>query len=172
MQDPDLDLEDLMAESVGKPMQAEPEDPEAIDLDDLLAESVGAVKAKREVEDSRRRLRQSGSSTSALAREDLDRIRQWEATNSWRPETLCAVFTETTCELCSSTRRVFTSLMVKEQSRQSAFARRWVAVGREGLETHHNLRRETGLIRASTVMCEECAPGLEWDLTNPVEISR
>lgn len=173
-QDPDLD--DLLEESVGKPMGTEApgdDDSPDLDLDDLLAESVGAVKSKREVEEARRRLRQSGTSgSSKLQQEDLDRIRQWEAANSWRAEALCAVFTVTRCDLCSSTRRVFTGLMVREHSRQSAFARRWVAVERTAMEAFHHLRRETGVIHARALMCEDCAPGLEWDLSNPVEISR
>lgn len=171
----DIDLDALMAESLEEPTegdavaleQAEAEEsPDLLDLDALLKESKVQARERQALSEAKKRVAQGGKFGNLA--EDLARIRAWEAEHVWKQEAVVATFLAVTCA-CGSSRRIFSGILIRESSRTSSHARRWVTP--EGI-LPANLPRETGLIMQKSAMCEDCAAGAGWPMANPTEISR
>ena len=108
MQDPDTDLEDLLAES-----QADDSPDDSDPLAELLAESLAATREALEAKQARERAKRGGQS-AAEAAEDAERIRRWELAHEWKAVANVALFERHTCA-CGRHQTIFRQLMTRQQ---------------------------------------------------------
>lgn len=158
MQDPDTDLEDLLAES-----QADDSPDDSDPLDELLAESLAATREALEAKQARERAKRGGLSAAQQA-EDAERIRRWELAHEWRAVANVALFERHTCA-CGRHQTIFRQLMTRQQHRHLRDSQRW----QQADASLANLPNEVVVQKWETPMCPACAPQAGFEFRNVTE---
>ena len=158
MQDPDTDLEDLLAES-----QADDSPDDSDPLDELLAESLAAAREQLEAKAARERAKRGGQSASE-ATEDAERIRRWELAHEWKAVANVALFERHTCA-CGRHQTIFRQLMTRQQHRHLRDSQRWQRAD----ASLADLPNEVVVQKWETPMCPACAPQAGFEFRNVTE---
>lgn len=153
---PDDELDALLADSVG---DADSD----LDLDDLLAESVQLRDEEREVKAARERLRKRGvlasGRTPEEVAEDEARIREWELRHDWEAIAGVAFWEAHKCTNCGRKQTIFRQLMLKQTHRQYPDTLRWQQVD----ELPSDLPQENQVQKWEVGMCTHCAGHFGFD---------
>lgn len=158
------ELDDLLAESVGKPKFPKGKPAAALtDLDDLLSESIAIRDEATANSSNREKLKRAN-----LGREEREaieaKVREWESRNVWTPVATVAVFERVTCS-CEFYVDAFSHMMQEQRHKTQAATTRFIRTD----EVVTGLPKKLVYQHAEVEICAECASSKGWEI-NELEI--